>query len=187
MTNRPNLTVPLTVPTAHLAPVFVSVQALQDKNASVAWVSISRNGWDLPPDYAFEASGSAKREQGDRYDPVTGELLALARAFKRLARELESEGNKRVRAMAEQAATDRARVNKPKQPVVRRTREEWLRMQRDTAGISSDGSGGPGGGAVKSGNSKLGIELTGGRYLTVERGFIALNGPDNRTIRLARV
>ena len=127
------------------APVFlpqvsVGVQTLGSKNATVARVTLTRPGEDCwsAPVYQFEASESAKREQGDKYDPQTGELLALSRAFTRLGRQMASEANKRVQAMVDeknQASLNRL-MKAHKAPVHRRTREEWeqIQAQRGQAG-----------------------------------------------------
>jgi hypothetical protein len=110
----------------------VIVQALQAKNASVAKVTVVKNDWNKlgwEPEYKFEVSESAKREQGDVYDPLTGELMSQGRAFQRLGREMVNEANKRVKADVQARAEAEARKNQPKRPVHRRTREEWEAIQ----------------------------------------------------------
>jgi hypothetical protein len=114
----------------------VIVQALQAKNASVAKVTVIKNDWNKlgwEPEYKFEVSEAAKREQGDVYDPLTGELMSQGRAFQRLGREMVAEANKRVRADVQTRAEAEARKNQPKRPVHRRTREEWEAIQRHRA------------------------------------------------------
>lgn len=133
---------PIPVPSPpHAEPTPVAtVRLLQDKNASVARVDLSKLNWTdndgyHPPatEYSFVASGSTKREQGDRFDPRTGEMLALGRAFQRLSRQLLAEGNRRVREMTkiqQQEAEDRvAKKERVAKPVHRRTREEWEALQ----------------------------------------------------------
>jgi len=109
---------------------FVGVQALHDKNASVVNLQLDKYGL-----YAFKASGSAKREQGDVHDETIGELIAAARAFQSLSRQLMSEATKRVNAStkAQAAAKQRAQEKREaaKRPVKRRTREEWERLQKE--------------------------------------------------------
>lgn len=118
--------------------VVAGVQTLSAKNATVARVSVRKiTDWNKGPDYEFAAADSSKREQGDRYDERAGELLALGRAYARLGRELVSAGNKRtqevLRAQAAELAAVEEKRNAPKQPVHRRTREEWVEMQRSAA------------------------------------------------------
>lgn len=126
------------VPAPLVPRAVTEAHTLQDKNATVAKVSVRKQDWSnehgLSATYAFEATGSAKREQGDRFDPVTGELLALARAYERLSRQVQAEAAKRVNRLTyEQDQADRAKLMKrltsPK-PVHRRTREEWEAMQK---------------------------------------------------------
>jgi hypothetical protein len=113
----------------------VIVQALQAKNASVAKVTVQKIDWNKgwEPEYKFEVSESAKREQGDVYDPLTGELMSQGRAFQRLGREMITEANKRVKADVQARAEAEERKNQPKRPVHRRTREEWEAIQRHRA------------------------------------------------------
>jgi hypothetical protein len=113
----------------------VSVQVLGAKNATVAKVTVTKPTRDWSgQEYRFEVRESSKREQGDVSDAETGELLALARAFQRLSRQLFSEANKRVKAgvAAQDAAREEAyrKAREPKQPVKRRTREEWEAIQQ---------------------------------------------------------
>jgi hypothetical protein len=114
----------------------VYADVLSSKNATVARVRVVKVPKDFaaPLDYEFEVSDSSKREQGDRYDEQAGELLALGRAFQRLGRELLSAGSKRTReVLAEQQAEREALEAKrstPRQPVHRRTREEWETVQK---------------------------------------------------------
>lgn len=109
----------------HAPAANVSVQVLQDKNASVAKVTLRRdNSWDYGDGRAYDytVTGSAKREQGDRYDPVTGEKLALARTFQELADKLRRDANQAVNQivredaeMHRRAAERKARKGKPQQ------------------------------------------------------------------------
>jgi hypothetical protein len=117
-------------PSAH-----VSVQVLHDRNASVANVSLAKRTaaqYD-PPAYEYEASGAAKREPKDVRDDDIGELLALARAFGDLSRQLQREAARKVKASAkaenenhERLAAKRA---KAATPPVHRTFAEWLEIQ----------------------------------------------------------
>lgn len=118
---------------------FLNVEVLGSKNSTVAKVTLARHAdWNAGSTvYRFEAADSSKREQGDVFDPVTGEMLALGRALQRISRELFSEANKRVKVSTEaqlkarQAAYDKARA--AKKPVHRRTKEEWDEIQRQRA------------------------------------------------------
>lgn len=77
----------------------VSAQLLQDRNATVAKVSHNQNSsceWGTLPDFSFTATGSSKREQGDRFNARTGELLALSRAYLNLSRQLYAAGKKLI-------------------------------------------------------------------------------------------
>ena len=80
----------------------VTVSVLGSKNSTVARAVVTKLTKDWTgQEYGFEAAESSKREKGDVFDPVTGELLALSRAFQRLSRDLASEANKRVKASTE--------------------------------------------------------------------------------------
>lgn len=68
------------------------VEILQDSAATVVRVSYA-----IPGGVDLSATGSARRERGDANDPVTGELLAAARAYATLAARLEKMGSSRVR------------------------------------------------------------------------------------------
>ena len=114
---------------------MAAIQTLSAKNATVARIVVSKTtDWNKGQDYVFEAADSAKREQGDRYDPEAGELLAMGRAFQRLGREMVSQGNKRVQNVlddqAEQSARAEERREAKTRPVKRRTREQWEEIQR---------------------------------------------------------
>lgn len=70
-----------------------SAQILQDRNATVAKVSLSQHStydFGADPDFQFTATGSSKREQGDRFNARTGELISLSRAYLKLSRQLMS-------------------------------------------------------------------------------------------------
>lgn len=127
--------VPVPQPPAFKEPPRASVQVLRDKNATVANVTVSQmTDYTRGPDYTFETSGSTKREQGDRYDPQTGDLMAIGRALRNAGNEMITEANRRVQAIVEDQAEERRRAaerreNKSK-PVKRRTRAEWEAMQR---------------------------------------------------------
>ena len=66
-----------------------SARILQDRNATVAKVGIVQSS-GFPPDFSFTATGSSKREQGDRFNARTGELMSLSRAYLKLSRQLMS-------------------------------------------------------------------------------------------------
>jgi hypothetical protein len=68
----------------------ITLRTLSDRNATVAAV-----GWFQSGDHRT-FSGSAKREPGDAYDPETGQMLATARALRRLANHLELTARYRV-------------------------------------------------------------------------------------------
>ena len=114
----------------------VNIDVLGAKNATVARVTLAKHkDWTAAGTvFKFEAAESAKREQGDVSDPLTGELLALGRAFQRLSRDLFREGHKRVRKAAEEkaAAEEAAEAKARHLPVEvhRRTREEWEAIQQ---------------------------------------------------------
>ena len=122
-------------PPAFKEPPRASVQVLRDKNATVANVTVSQmTDYTRGPDYTFETSGSTKREQGDRYDPQTGDLMAIGRALRNAGNQMITEANRRVREITEDQAEERRRAaerreNKSKPPK-RRTRAEWEAMQR---------------------------------------------------------
>lgn len=129
---------PVPVVPNNAPPPSLSVQVLQDKNASVAKVVLNRlAGYNYGDGnvYNYEVTGSAKREQGDRYDPVTGEKLALARTFQELADELRRDANKAVNELVREreeaqirAAERKARKAKPQ---IHKPREVWERQQQE--------------------------------------------------------
>lgn len=127
---------PAPVPFTFREPPRAHVEVLQAKNASVAKVTVQRTtDYSKGPDYVFEAAESTKREQGDRYDQMTGELLAVGRALQRAGRDMVHAGNRRVQDLvAEQEESRRRSAERAEakvRPVKRRTREEWEAMQRN--------------------------------------------------------
>jgi hypothetical protein len=103
--------------------IAATARYLQSKNATVVEVSFGRYSYGASGyDYYFAAADSSKREQGDVFDPVTGELIAAARALTRIARQMESTARKRVKAAEKaKAAQDVERdakvaVKKPEKP-----------------------------------------------------------------------
>jgi hypothetical protein len=117
----------------------VQVRVLHDRNASVANVSLARRTAAQcdPPEYEYKASGAAKREPKDVSDDGIGELLALARAFEDLSRQLQREAGRRVRKSVkaenekqERRAAKRAKRAKAAAPPVHRTLAEWEEIQR---------------------------------------------------------
>lgn len=67
------------------------IEILSDKDATVAYVRLGN----------VEVTGSSRRTPGDVPDRETGELLALARAYAKLASKLEKRANGRVNHAAE--------------------------------------------------------------------------------------
>lgn len=130
--------VPAFFPAPPILPAapMVTTQALHDKNASVVNVQVAKRSAEqyYPALYEFKASGSSKREQGDVHDEEIGELIAAARAFQSLSRQLMSEATKRVNAStkAQWAAAERARQKREaaKKPIKRRSKAEWEKMQK---------------------------------------------------------
>lgn len=128
-----NMTAPAPVNLVAPVPYYpagpsVHIQTLGSKNSTVGKVSVTAvTGWNSAPDYQFEVAESAKREQGDKYDPVTGELIALGRAFQKLGRRMVSEGSKRVQALADERAHEQVKRSRPQ--TYHRTREEWEAIQ----------------------------------------------------------
>jgi len=72
-----------------------------------------------PQPKRITGAGTSKREREDNHDPVTGEILAVARAYDELAARLFREARGRIRAQD----SDR------RQRQLRRSREEWEAMQ----------------------------------------------------------
>lgn len=67
------------------------IEILSDKDAVVAYIRLGD----------IEVTGSSRRTPGDVPDRETGELLALARAYAKLASKLEKRANGRVNHAAE--------------------------------------------------------------------------------------
>ena len=99
-----------------------SVDVMVTGDAAVAAVAYRVPGPTDADGYApkvFRGSGASKRERGDKHDPVTGELLAVARAFDEAAARLFREARSRIRAQD----------NEQQQKATRRTKEEWEAIQ----------------------------------------------------------
>lgn len=117
------------------AQPFVYIQTLQSKNASVANVSVSKPPltWDQPPAWQFKSDGSAKREQGDRFDKETGEMLSVGRALVDAGEQMVREAARRVQASVEQQAAEREKAAERREhkarPVRHRTLKEWEALQ----------------------------------------------------------
>jgi hypothetical protein len=87
-------------PPAYPAPAppdvhSVSITVLSSHGATVAkavYASVYNTGTPV------SASGEAKREPGDDYDPETGQLLATSRALEILAGKLRRKANSRIRS-----------------------------------------------------------------------------------------
>lgn len=80
---------------AQVGPPYqqTGAQLLQDRNATVAKVTLTQHsgiGFGADPDFQFTATGSSKREQGDKFNARTGELMSLSRAYLKLSRQLMS-------------------------------------------------------------------------------------------------
>jgi hypothetical protein len=86
-------------PSGYPTSVPTSASLMQDNDATVAHVGYG----------PFRASGSSKRERGDRYDPEVGELLAVSRAFHKLAARME----RRANGLIKQAFNEQNTVHKP--------------------------------------------------------------------------
>lgn len=67
------------------------IEILSDKDASIAYIRMGD----------IEVTGSSRRHPGDKPDRETGDLLALARAYAKLAAKLEKRANGRVNHAAE--------------------------------------------------------------------------------------
>ena len=118
----------------------VIVEMLAARNATVVQVSASKYT-DTGLVYDFKAADSAKREQGDIYDPLTGEMLATGRAFQRLGRDMIRAAGKRVRASSAKQDVPR-RAPRPRAQVQHRTLAEWKAIQlerRRAAPLDAEG------------------------------------------------
>jgi hypothetical protein len=88
-----------------------SVGLMQDRNATVAKVSVNQSSdYSGARDFEFTATGSSKREKGDRFNARTGELLALSRAYMHLSRKLYAAGRALVEPEPEVRDDDYALV-----------------------------------------------------------------------------
>jgi hypothetical protein len=111
----------------------MKITILTDDNASVAHARLL--GFSDDGVVVFEATGSAKREQGDPRDPVIAVEMALGRALRKMSRRMIRDANLRVQAATEeqqQMARARQRRNGKKRPgtngklhAVDYIREEW--------------------------------------------------------------
>ena len=91
----------VTAPAPRQGP-SVFVEVLSDKNATAATARVVRHTGKFydPVDYECEASGSSKREQGDRHEPMVGEMIAVARALRALSDRMLQGAMREVRANA---------------------------------------------------------------------------------------
>ena len=205
--------IPVSYPKApYVTPYRQSLaNVMMTGDAAVAEVSYS-----LPPSSSagpfartFTGKGTSKRERGDSHDPVTGEVLAMARAYEELAARLHREARKRVKAQdaerrqqeirkakqrqqreAERAAElDQLDVEKAEEGQVTRVRlEEALKkhepIRYEDAGRNFTYASIE---ALLSNGGQL--RLSGGRYLTVELGFVVLRCTDDEMVyeRLVKV
>lgn len=80
----------------------INLTAVVDRNATAAAVAASVNG------RFYEKTGSAKREEGDVFDPGIGYTLAIARALRKLAAAIEKDAEVSV-LKAEAAKKEAAR------------------------------------------------------------------------------
>lgn len=74
----------------------------------------------------FRATGSAKREKGDVFDPAIGYTIAVGRALAELSRLLTADGEAQVQA-AEQVKRDRitARIKRTERRVLSQSGRRW--------------------------------------------------------------
>jgi hypothetical protein len=87
---------------------YANSTILQDRNATVAKVTlVQRSDYNGPADFEFVATGSSKREHGDKFNARTGELLALSRAYLHLSRQLFAAGRALVEPEPEDDRNDR--------------------------------------------------------------------------------
>jgi len=118
------------VATGRPVPMVIVVM-LAARNATVVQVSASKFT-ETGLVYEFVAADSAKREQGDVYDPLTGELLATGRAFQRLGRDMIRAAGKRVRASSAKQDVPRC-WPRPRAQAQHRTLTEWKAIQAAAA------------------------------------------------------
>jgi hypothetical protein len=119
----------------------VAIDVLQDKDATVASVIYSpvRNGYAGIP---VRATGSARRERGDKFDAETGELLATARALQVLGRQLEKKASSRIRSansIREHHELIKAQFEATKAAIARLAEGQRLHGQVMNAYASPDG------------------------------------------------
>ena len=135
----------VTAPAPRQGP-SVFVEVLSDKNATAATARIVRHTGKFydPVDYECEASGSSKREQGDRHEPTVGEMIAVARALRALSDRMLQGAMREVRANAiagirEQAQQrERARRRERAGSAPHRTREEWEALKERAANAQQE-------------------------------------------------
>jgi Domain of unknown function (DUF1876) len=84
------------------------VRIIGDRNATAASVAV-RVPWPDVRLLEVQAAGTAKREAGDRHEPETGAALALARALRNVAGELEQLARQRVVYVEKQALREHGR------------------------------------------------------------------------------
>ena len=126
----------------------VFVEVLSDKNATVAMATarvVRHTGKFYDPvDYEYGASGSSKREQGDRHEPMVGEMIAVARALRALSDRMLQGAMREVRANAIAGSTEqaqqreRARRRERAGSAPHRTREEWEALKERAANAQQE-------------------------------------------------
>jgi hypothetical protein len=132
----------------------------------------------------FGGSGASKRERGDDHDRVTGECLALGRAYAELSARLLREARRRIRAQ------DAERHQK----ATRRTRGEWEELTARVDAAQADlmrryphaTEDTP---ATVTRNSWPAdcFVLTGGRTLRIENGWVNLYLPgSDESVKVVR-
>jgi len=123
---------------------WVTVTVAQDKDATVASLHYQPRYFAtypvLPLD--FYATGSARRERGDKFDAETGELLATARALQALGRQLEKKASSRIRSansIREHHEQIKAQFEATKAAIARLAEGQRLHGQVMNAYASPDG------------------------------------------------
>jgi Domain of unknown function (DUF1876) len=181
-----------------------SARIMGNGDAAVAEVTYTmpdpNDPWSLGK--VFTGSGASKRDRDDKHDPVTGEVLAAARAFEELAARLHREARRRVRVQESERV----------QAAHRRTRAQWEQMQansrlaetlfgsraqlfegfrefgRNLASVVEVQDAALAAEVLdaEADNPGLVIELSNDRCLTFEDDYVVLTDADGHKTRLAR-
>lgn len=180
--------------------IGTNVEVADSYEATIVEVEYFLSKWDRSGRPAgreiITGIGTAKREREDDYDPEIGEALAAARAFEELAARL----NRRARRLIHAQESER------KARATRRTKEEWEALQEQAQGLADNVSAAYNymknvyeGAGISQGlwqnldSPKLSgqdgmfrVELSEGRSLVFEDGFVVLVSPDGSHTRLTR-